>query len=71
MISLAENYLSCIYEWAMVRDELALRNSDGRFATIGVKEVSAGAMDITDQDNANVYRYDSISDVIYAGWVVD
>lgn len=55
-------------------DEVAMKNADGRFATVSLSYAispGTGPVDVTDCRTGEVTAYPSLDAMIAAGWAVD
>ncbi len=51
--------------------EIALKHSDGAFATLAEDDLLAGRFRLTDRRSGEVSNFASVDDLIGAGWVLD
>jgi len=58
-------------KFAPVSDKLYLKQVEGRYATIKVVDIICNHFHLEDADSGEVRSFESVDDLVNAGWAVD
>ena len=50
---------------------VCMKNWENKFAIITLQQIETGNIKLVDRDEGKSYNYDTVDDMINAGWVVD
>ena len=51
--------------------QIALKNADGRFATLGARDFITNRIKLVDRSTGNPIEFVSVDELVHAGWVLD
>lgn len=63
--------LSFNSDFVPMRDELYFKNCEGGYSSMTLADYANQNPRLVDRQNAVIYQYDSIDDLIAAGWALD